>query len=226
MKTRVLKTLLAAAAVAGWLATSVEASNIVGYIKLDVLANDLKLMSIPFTQVGGAPHTLDTAFRNVRDGTEIHVFVRGTPDKWFSFTYYGDLGWVDEDFNPAGGFQLNRGSGFWLKNVSPEVLSLVVNGEVLVADNNVPLLPGVQLVSYGFPTEADLATYGPQNPSDSDELFVHQGGVSWVSYTYYQSLGWVDEDFNPVSVTLTPLSAYWYKAAAQNTWLQIKNFNP
>lgn len=226
MKTKVLKTALAAAAVAGLLAANAEASNMVGYIKLSVPANGLKLMSIPFTKVGGGSHTLDSALPNVPDSTEVHVFIRGTPDKWISFTFYEGVGWLDEDFNLAGDFQLSRGSGFWLKNVSPNSLSLVVNGEVPVADNNVPLLSGVQLVSYGFPTEADLATSGPANPSDTDELFVHQGGVSWVSYTYYEGLGWVDENYDPVSVTLTPVSAYWYKAAAQNVWIQKKNFSP
>lgn len=222
MKTRVLKTALAAAALAGLLVAGAEASNVVGYVKISI-PGGLSLVAQPFVQVGGSAPTIGGVFGSaLPDGSELFFYVPGTG--YTGYVYVEGVGWLDSNFNDANNVTLARGSGFWVKNNSAQPATLVLHGEVPLADNPITFLTGLQLFSYAFPTSLDVQTLTGLTPADGDEIVAFVNG-NYITYTYIDGLGWVDANMELASFSLAPGASYWYWRKSGNTnWVQTRNF--
>lgn len=222
MNRKALKTALAAAALAGLLAVSAEASNIVGYIKVQAPAG-LSLMSVPFNSVGGGTIRLADALKIAPEYTIVAFFVPGS-----GYTFYtkvSETDWEDENGNNANDVPLTPGDGFWVWNFSGSAFDVILHGDVPLSPINRPLQLGLQIFSYGFPTVAAVNDKGPDAPLDGDIIAVFNGS-GYDFYTYSENdEGWVDENGLLTTFAFQPGKAYWYWALSQDVaWVQTRNF--
>lgn len=232
MNAKLFRTASAVAATAALLATGAQASNVVGYIKVEIPAG-LSLVSVPFELVGGGTHTLDSVFgTSVPDSSQVILFDPGVGYEVYTFIEEddpADSGWF-KGRDPAGSTPLPRGSGFWVRNPSSEPIELVLRGEAPVTDVAVTLDVGLRIVSYGFPSEASLDTVSGLQPADTDQLIAFVPGEGFVVYTYVEEdtpedTGWY-KGRDKVSLTLQPGQAFWYRrGGAATVWNQSKNYS-
>ncbi len=232
MNAKVYRTAIAATALVALLAAGAQASNVVGYIKVEIPAG-LSLVSVPFEMVGGGVQTLDSVFGDkLPDSSQVIMFTLGVGYEVFTYIVEDepeDTGWF-KGRTPAGSTPLPRGAGFWVRNSSANAIELVLKGEAPVADVTVPLAFGLQIISYGFPSEADVNTVGGFTPADTDQIIAFDPNEGFVVYTYVEEetpedTGWY-KGRNKVELKLQPGQGYWYRrGGASTSWTQQKNYS-
>ena len=197
--------------------------NAVGFQNVTV-PTGYSLMSVPFNAVGGATPTIDNIFStNVPDSTVLYFYepISG----YYSITYISGLGWVDDSFNPAGTNVLGLGKAFWIQSTSNIVVT--TSGEVpggSVPTNSINIVPGYQLFGYSYPASTSVTNAVGLVPMDSDVIYSYTPGVGYVSLTYINGLGWVDDAFSPSDMQISMGQGYWYQSSGSHTWNQVKPY--
>lgn len=119
---------------------------------------------------------------------------------------YFDGVWYDGDFEVVDSKVIAPGAGFLFRRQTPNALDMTVLGEVRSNDFVLPLIEGLQLVSFGFPVDsspADLAmtpeffTAAVNDFSEGDQVLTWEG--SFVLHGLFNDGEWYDGDFTPVT---------------------------
>ncbi len=211
-------------------AQEVLSRNAVGYVKVEVPAASLKMVSTPFVNFDGEDQTIDEVFGVVPDDSELHVW-DPILQSYAAYTYADWAGgWIDGIGNTAGDTPFPRGQGAWFRNVSSSEHELYFIGEVpdaLLNETDVPMVLGLSMAAFAYPVQITLNDPDANlNPIDDDE--VHRwdpGSQSYSSYTYAEwAGGWIDGSGNPAVITSAPGDAFWYKSGADQTWEQERPY--
>ncbi len=209
---------------AAWLIAATmtgTARNIAGYVRLEIPAGR-SLVSVPFESFEGGDLTLGRALAQAPVDTQVFLFVPGTG--YIVLTKLDETSWQDDLGSDMSGVPLPRGEGFWVQ--APSAFQLVLHGQVPTGSKTVALNPGLQIVSYGFPTAGLLNAVGPASPNDGDQLYAFVPGEGYQLYTYVEGSGWEDSFGMPATLQLMPGQAYWYLALGPTSWTQTPNFTP
>jgi hypothetical protein len=144
-------------------------SNIVGYVKVDMLANQQYLLATPFDQVDGTANTIENVIGD-QMGVGTNLFY------WDGGAYQGVsksiVGW-----GAGGATPLPRGSGFWLQ--SPADASLLLMGNVAEQDAVLTVVAG-QNNLMGNPVPIDnflVADSGLNDSPVGTQLFFWDGAA-------------------------------------------------
>jgi len=161
--------------------SEVSSVNVVGYIKVPLVANRVKLIGIQFDSMTTTNPTVADVFgsEGLPDGTVVYLF-RG--NRYVAEEYYDGFGWF------PGTNLLDRGEGCWIK--SPQNYDLTLLGEVPGEDTTVYLRAGAQIMSYPFPVSIGVtSTVLNVNAPDGSVVYLHDG-TNYQAYEYYEGFGW------------------------------------
>jgi hypothetical protein len=197
----------------------------VGVAKLDLPAG-LSLIACPFNAVGGNALSIDEVFgQSLPDSTLVYVWVPS--DSVGSFITYEKVegSWYDDNGDPRGSDPILRGEGFWVYT-SVAVSNVTLAGEVPAAaagTNRVELVPGMQIVSFGFPQQMTFGDSG-LNPTQGDVI------NKWINGQFvtleFNDGAWYDQFGDPVDLQFNPTEGFWYNSfsSTTNTWDQKKTY--
>jgi len=186
MRTKTLL-LTAATVVAGFLsaqADTVYSQNVVGYINITVPANGFYFLGNQLTNAGTG-NDIQQVLTNgpVSDpngvtNSQIFIFNPG-PNNWANFTYYtasdadGILGqnfgngWYQSD-GTLGTGAIKQGAGNFIKNFSPQPITLTLVGQVPQGTNNINIMPGFSTYSIVPPISTNIDSTLLGFPGQSD----------------------------------------------------------
>lgn len=180
-------------------AAEVYTPNTVGYIRIDLEANQWKLVGIAFDQLDEESVSIaevlgTTGFAN---GTRAMVWDTATLS-YMTADFFIDA-WYGDDITLA------RGQGFWIR--APEQTELFILGQVpQVEQTALSLMEGLQLFASPYPVPVDMndGQVFETDPIDGDRLTSFDG-VQYATADYF--LGqWYGE------VLLQPGQGYWYRS--------------
>lgn len=223
MTCAITATLISGAAWAG----EVLSQNAVGYVKIEVPAGGLNMVSTPFVSMDGTEQTLGEIFPDVPDQSSVFVYDAEDTQTYSSYRFFSGAGWFnpDDNFAEADGVVIPRGQGVWLRNSSGEVLESFVMGQVPGAEihpeETIIIFPGLNMITVAYPVEVDLDTLTEELAStDQDSIFKWNADMgSYVSARYFSGAGWFDPDnnFEPSEIVIRPGQAIWYRSEAAST---------
>lgn len=230
MKQSIKRTALMAAALTSAALLSAEARNVVGYVKIEVPAG-LSLMSVPFERIGGGTLTVGEVFGDkLADGSKLYLFKPGVGFDVIEYIVEDDpedTGWY-KGADRVDDMELPRATGFWIRNNAATSVAIVLHGQAPVGQASVSLPLGLQIVSFGFPSDADIQSLPGLEPNDGDKLYEFVDG-GFVVYEFIeeedpQDTGWY-KGMTKAVFNLAPGRAYWYRrTGASTTWNQSKNY--
>lgn len=176
----------------------VTSVNAVGYIKINVEANKLKMIGTQFIDMNtNSPTVKDVLGTNgIPSGTKVYVYNSGYSSESFSFG-----NWV------PGTNVIDRTMGFWIK--CGTTTNFVLKGEVPAVNKAVLVKSGLQMISYPFPVGTYFTnTVVGKNAGAGDKAYFYETNGTYSSYSF--SFGsWV-----PSTLYLNPGDAIWYKSGA------------
>lgn len=158
-------------------------SNIVGYVKVDVVGGQFSLLSTPFDQVDGSANTVNNVLGDqLGAGTSVFAW----DPVGASYTAANRLGpiWTNGDT------ALPRGSGFWVNPGADATLLLM--GEVPDAQTDINIVAGPNLVGNPVPVEMALNDSGLSAAPAGSSIFFWTGA----GYTPSNKLGpnWIPNE--------------------------------
>jgi hypothetical protein len=107
-------------------------SNVVGYVKVDLLANQPSLLATPFDQVDGTANTVANVLGD-QVGTGSTLF-------WWDGAGYQAVNKTLVGWSGGGAQALPRGTGFWLQ--TPADTTVLLLGNVPEQDTNLTVVAG------------------------------------------------------------------------------------
>lgn len=179
------------------------ASNIVGYVKVDLMAGDFSLLSTPFNQVDGSANTVAGVIGDqVGDGSSVFVYNGANYD---AATKLPVIGWS------PGTLELARGAGFWIQaNADATVLLM---GEVPEEDTTVSLVAGDNLVGNPVPVESTLTASGlAGTPAGTSAFFWNGSGYD--AATSLPVVGWSPDSALQIG------EGFWVNIAGDFDWTE------
>ena len=161
--------LVASAVMIGAVQAAEVASNIVGYVKVEMPAGGIYLLSTPFDQVDGTANTVDKVLGDQLPANSV-VFA------WNGASYDSSnnlpFGWSPPDLDLA------RGTGWWVSLEAESITedqSVLIMGEVPESDITIALTEGDNLVGNPVPVEMLLSVSGLATAPDSTVAFFWNG---------------------------------------------------
>ncbi len=206
--------MVAAIAAAGIASVSAQvySVNAVGYVNKKVPANGFALISNPLIATDNKIATLFGG--QVPQDTQI--FVYDTAAKTFKFTAYDTtFGWDPAD---VANLELKPGGGVFVKNNSPNEITVTFVGEVPQGALSTPLVAGLQIVSSQVPQAGTAEQLGYVAAQDDK---IYQWNYTTKGYDFFQydaTFGW-----DPALKSLDVGDAFFLSRAAAGTW--TRNFS-
>jgi len=211
-KTLALTAILGVASIAAALAqsTPVYSVNVVGFVKLS-LPKGFSMIANP---LNAATNDLNTIIPTAPDGSSIMKWEGtkfGSPD-----TYYEGVGWLDSDLNPSK-TTLNPGEGAFIQ--LPSATEVVFVGEVPQGTLTREIPKGFSIVSQLTPQKISLDDANfPAADGDAIMFWDNASGKYTTPYSYFEGMGWLDADLNPVTITPEIGQSFFVQKTAGKTW--------
>jgi hypothetical protein len=169
--------------VAAIFATAVQAqevtSNVVGYVKVDLVGGVNSLLSTPFNQVDGSANTVSNVIGDqLPAGSSVFTWDGGA---YVPATNLPVVGWQPSDLSLA------RGVGFFVATDGDA--SLLLLGEVPEDDTTLNLAAGNTLTGNPVPVDMTLSTSGLAGAPAGSSLFFWDG-AGYVPATNLPVVGW------------------------------------
>lgn len=179
------------------------ASNIVGYVKVDVTQGQITLLSTPFNQVDGSANTVANVIGDqAATGSSVFTYNGASYD---SATNLPVIGWSPGDL------ALPRGTGFWLDPGANGTLLLM--GEVPEDATQLDLVAGDNLVGTPVPVEMTLTTSGlAAAPAGTSAFF--WDGSGYQSATSLPVIGWSPDSALQIG------EGFWVSLGADFSWTE------
>jgi len=213
-----------AALVSGAVWAEVYSQNAVGYVRIEVPAGGLDMVSTPFLNIDGTDQTLGEIFPDVPDLSLVFVYDAEDTQQYKGYRFFEGAGWFDpdDDFAPADDVVIPRGQGVWFRNAAATDFVNFIMGEVpgvtAFPEENITIFPGLNMITVAYPVEIDLEKLTEQLEStDLDMIFKWNAeGGSYIAARYFEGAGWFDpdNDFEPSTITIAPGQAVWYRSGA------------
>ena len=218
----------------------VVSSNIVGYHKLDLTANDFFIGGSQFTTVGEADTigVQDLMSSGLAEGDSIQFFQGSS---YHTFTYYDvnfdedwneiGAGFTDEETGTIGTKEVSLGEAFWIKTGANT--TVVFNGEVKTnATVTVSCGGGFALTAVPCPASVSLQDVKFDGIAEGDSIQFREGN-GYHTFTYYDvnfdedwnevGPGWTDEETGVLANLQLDLNkGFWLKAAADTVTISVK----
>ena len=218
-----------AALVSGAVWAEVYSQNAVGYVRIEVPAGGLSMVSSPFANIDGTDQTLSDMFSDVPDGSRVFAYDAGETQQYKSYNFFDGAGWfqrVDQEWVEADDVVIQRGQGVWLRNASGSVLSSFIMGQVpgtsTFPEEDITIFPGLNMITVAYPVEIDMNTLTEELAStDGDRIFkwdAEAGGYKTAAF--FAGAGWfdrVDGEWVESSMTIAPGQAIWYRSVADSS---------
>ncbi len=176
-------------------AGEVYSPNTVGYIRIDLQADQWSLVGIAFNQLeDGSARLADVlGTSGFHNGTEVMAWdgVGYASSSFFMGTWSGDI-------------ELRRGQGFWIK--APADMELYIMGEVPEEEEtDFDINEGLHLISAPYPVIIDLndEEHLTTVPLSGDQIFYIGDSPGYVSMSYFMG-SWSGAGI------LEPGKGYWY----------------
>jgi hypothetical protein len=192
-------------------AVEVYTPNTVGYIRVELEANQWKLVGIAFDQ-------LEEESISIADVLGTSGFANGTRAMvWdtVALTYKTADFFIDAWYGDA--INLVRGQGFWIR--SPEATDLFILGQVPEAEQTaLSLKEGLQLFCSPYPVPVDMndEQVFETDPISGDRLTSFDG-VSYATADYFLGQWYGD-------VLLQPGQGYWYRSSGDQEITVLKPY--
>lgn len=196
-------------------AQTVGSANIMGYTKKTLPSGEFRIISNQFFTTNETGVTIGEAFgTSLPDNTTIYAW----DGSYSVYTYYDGLGWYDEDLNEASDVIIERGDSVWMKNGGPSSTNSLLSGNIPESETTTnSLAVGFNLIANPYPISIEIQNLGI-NPSDGDLLYLFDG--SYDTYTYFEGLGWYDENLTPADSVEIPVGVgFWYKTNTARSWV-------
>jgi hypothetical protein len=186
--------------------TPVASKNIVGYVKVDLTANQWSLLSNPFKQVDGSTPTVTKVL-----GTQV-------PNSTTVYTWNGTAYGTSVKLPPAWSdpnLPMAPGAGWWVK--APSNATVLIMGEVPDDASMVSTFATKDnLIGYPYPVEKTLGASGLATVPTGASAFFWNG----TTYTTAAKLppGWVPNE------TMGLAEGFWLIGGAGFTWTEAKPY--
>ena len=242
MKTKTITAFALALVASCACAEEVYSSNIVGYTKVSLEANEFALCGTQFFEIGGDVIDIqDIVTGGVEDGDSIQFFNGSDYDVYtyaletYDETYEEDFGpgWNSDETCLRAELSVEPGSAFWF--VSPSTKSAVFAGEVKTdASVAVSGSGSFQLVNVPIPAAVDLQDLNFDGIQDGDVIEFYDPALrTYDVYTYaletYDET--YEEDFGPgwnsdetglrAEKTVEVGEGFWISAAASEVLISL-----
>ncbi len=203
------KTILAAAAfiAAGALYSTAQSNvyslNIVGYVNVDLAANQYALLSNPLKPSDGN-YDIANIVKLADGSSDGSICLTWTGTSWSTTDWFDGLGWTESK-------NINLGQGFFVRATSNQTITFV--GEVQTGTSSTTLSPGLSLVGSKVPVAGNYP--GSTVGQDGDFVFTWNGNA-WSSTDYLDGLGWTSADPNGPAIGVAEGFFYNNTGAALN----------
>jgi hypothetical protein len=186
--------------------TPVPSKNIVGYVKVDLVANQFSLLSNPFNQVDGSAPTVGKVLgTQVPNNTTVYTWTGAAYGQSIKFPF----GWSDANL------PMPPGAGWWVK--APAAATVLIMGEVPDAASAVTnVQAGNNLLGYPYPVEKTLKTSGLATAPNNTTAFFWNG-TAYVQSTRFP-FGWTPDE------TMGLAEGFWLIGQAGFTWTEAKPY--
>jgi len=185
--------------------SEVSSVNVVGYIKVPLVANRWKLVAVTFDSMTTTNPTVGDVFgtNGLPDTTQVLLYRGG---RYVGEVYYDGYGW------DPGTNILDRGEGCWVK--SPQNSTLTMAGEVPAEGTLVATRTGYQILGYPFPVSRSLSEMAlSSNVLENTQLLTYNG-TNYVGHVYYEGYGWDPDD------TLKEGEGWWLKGIVATNFVE------
>ncbi|HNQ73679.1 MAG TPA: hypothetical protein PKN95_08760 [Verrucomicrobiota bacterium] len=203
------KTILAAAAfiAAGALYSTAQSNvyslNIVGYVNVDLTANQYALLSNPLKPSDGN-YDVSNIVKLADGSSDSSQCLTWSGTAWESIDWLDGVGWSEPK-------NIALGQGFFVRATSNQTITFV--GEVQTGTSSTTLSPGLSLVGSKVPVAGNYP--GSTVGNDSDAIFVWAGSA-WDTIDYIGGLGWTSADPNGPAIGVAQGFFYNNTGAALN----------
>jgi hypothetical protein len=223
--------------------TQVLSRNAVGYVKVDVLSNNLVLAAIPFNAFS---NTIPAIFGSQLTGGSNP----GVSDKILKFdpvtkqyiTFWKNLSgqWRQFPQTTETTNTLKLGEGFFIQNIRATNQSVYLMGEVpdsiTAPTYTVSLVTNLSMASYSYPVEIQITNLAVKsvarkgtNPGVSDQLLAYDPVTkAYITFWFPSSGDQQPRQFPQTSATtnkLVPGMGFFYKRLAATTnWAEVKPY--
>jgi hypothetical protein len=222
--------------------TQVLSRNAVGYVKVEVLSNNLALCSLNFYAfdmtissiftnqlVGGANFAVsDQVIKWDPIGKTYLIFWKTTGGRW---SQYPSTALTTNILEP--------GESFWIKNGRASNQTVYLMGEVpdriSAPTQEVTVVTNVSMVSYSFPVVMAITNLNTPQARGGANFAVADNIIKWdpvgkTYITYWRSSAVTNWRRYPLAGlttdTLAPGEGFWYKRLATNfVWTEVKPYS-
>lgn len=186
-------------------AAPVPSKNIVGYVKVDLLANQFSLLSNPFNQVDGSVPTVSKVLGNqVPNNTTVYTWTGAAYGQSIKFPF----GWSDANL------AMGPGAGWWVK--APAATTVLIMGEVPDANAAKNITAGNNLLGYPFPVEKTLKASGLAGAPNNTTAFFWNG-AAYTQATRFP-FGWTPDE------TMGLAEGFWLISQSAFAWNEAKPY--